>query len=1034
VAPPALAHRLPLRVYTVADGLARDSVRCIVEDSRGFLWLGTDEGLSRFDGAEFRNYDEKDGLAGPSVRAVLEEDDGTYWVGTNAGLFRFDPRPRPGRPLFERVALPTDPPPPAPGAPPSDRSTEVLAIVLHRDPAGRLWVGSTRGAAWLERDALGSWRATRVAFVDERGEPLEVVVRGFADDSRGGVLIGTRWWGVFHTTPPGGGEVPAGSHPATRWITHDEMGGDVRALLRDRAGRLWAASVSGLIELRPDAAAERLRRGAVYTREDGLPDSSVQALAEAADGRLLLATDAGAAIVERAGGPDARVTAIDRSDGLPPGIQASVAADAAGNLWLGSAGAGLARIAPHGLSTYDAADGLALERSVGALLDADGRPCFVTRSAALRVIVSCFDGERFEAVRVPFPPEVRELGWGVVRPVIATTRGWWFATERGVAHFPGDGRLRSLAAAGRPRLLGMSDGLPGRDVVALFEARDGTIWTSAGIETPGASTLCYLPPGAHRFVNVPAQEAIPDGFALDFAEDREGRLWVAFSGRLVRGREGRFERVADEAALGLLPELLHADAAGRLWVLGTGGVVRLDDPAAAKPAWTDLGPGQELASIDVGCAATDARGRLAIGTARGVDVLDPASGRRRHLGRDDGLAGNQVRHCLTDPQGNVWFAVDGAVSRLPPGDDPPARPPRILVGAVRVAGSPWPISELGQPVVDEVVLQPGQRQLAIDLVGFGSAPGGPPRFQHRLLGAGDDAWSAPQRERTVALAGLAPGRYRFEARAVDGARQVSAEVASVGVVVLAPLWQRPWFWAALALAAAGAGALALRARARRALQLERLRTRIAMDLHDELGSGLGGIGIMAGLLGEEELPPEERRGLAQRVAATAGELGFALTDIVWALRPGNTRLERLAYFLAERGGRLFAGERTRFETAFPDAFPDLELTLAAQHAVQRVGLEALHNAAKYAGAGRVTLTLAPAAGGRWMLAIEDDGVGIADAGRVAAAEDDAAPHGHGLPGMRRRAAEIGAELTVGPGAGGRGTRVALTFDPAGGPA
>src|SRR5512139_771165 len=73
---PALAHRLPLRVYTVADGLARDSVRCIVEDSRGFLWFGTDEGLSRFDGSGFRNYGEREGLAGHSVRALLEERDG----------------------------------------------------------------------------------------------------------------------------------------------------------------------------------------------------------------------------------------------------------------------------------------------------------------------------------------------------------------------------------------------------------------------------------------------------------------------------------------------------------------------------------------------------------------------------------------------------------------------------------------------------------------------------------------------------------------------------------------------------------------------------------------------------------------------------------------------------------------------------------------------------------------------------------------------------------------------------------------------
>jgi signal transduction histidine kinase len=543
------------------------------------------------------------------------------------------------------------------------------------------------------------------------------------------------------------------------------------------------------------------------------------------------------------------------------------------------------------------------------------------------------------------------------------------------------------------------------------------------------------PPGAARFTPVPRADPLPASMAVDFAEDGGGGTWIAFSdGSLVRARAGRFEKLGDAAALGVDAATLETDPAGRLWAIGMGGVARSDDPAAERPKWTRLGPEDGLSSVAAVCAAIDGRGRVAIGTGRGVDLLDLQTGALQHLGRDDGLAASEVRQCLADRDGNLWFAFDGAVSRLPPGDPSPPRPPRLLVDAVRVAGAPWPVSAVGEKDVGSVVLRPGQRQLAIDLIGFGSARGGRPRFQYRLLGSGDDAWSTPQTGRTVSFAALAPGRYRFEARAVDGARQVSVEVASVGVVVLAPLWQRPWFWAALALAAAGAGALALRVRARRALQLERLRTRIAMDLHDELGSGLGGIGIMAGLLGEGELPPEERRGLAQRVAVTAGELGFALTDIVWALRPGNTRLEPLGYFLAERGGRLFAGGGTRFETAFPDAFPDLELTLAAQHAVQRVGLEALHNAAKYAGAERVTLSLAPAADGRWTLAVEDDGVGIAHPAPLAAEEADAAPHGHGLPGMRRRAAEIGAELSVGPGAGGRGTRVALTFDPTGGPA
>lgn len=1033
---PALARRLPMRVYTVADGLARDSVRCVVEDSRGFLWFCTDEGLSRFDGTEFRNYGERDGLSGHAVRTLLEEGEGRYWVGTGTGLFRFDPRPQAGRLTFERIPLPFAPPSPHGTRVPSPES---LVTVVHRDPAGRLWVGSTRGAARLERDEPGTWRAAPVQFVDEDDRPLEVVVRGIIDDGAGGVWIGTRWWGVFRIEKPAftaaDGDAPPPTLLARRWITLEEMGGDLRALRRDRSGRLWAGSVHGLIELRPDEAARRLRRGASYTREHGLPNTAVQAIAESSDGRLLLATDAGAALVERAGEAGVRIAGIDRSDGLPGGIQVSVAEDREGNLWVGSAGAGVARIAPHGFSTYDASDGLVVDRAVGALLDVEGRPCFVTRLPPARLVVSCFDGERFEASEASLPPAVTSPGWSTVRPVLATAEGWWIATENGLAFVPGDGRLPALAGPAPARLFTTADGLSGQDVLTTFLARDGTLWVGTSMILPGESSVTVRLAGAERFTSIPRTAPLPSAMAVDFAEDDAGGIWIAFAdGTLVRWRTARFEWIADASTLGVDAATLQLDPAGRLWVVGVGGVARIDDPTAERPTWTHIGPADGLSSIAAVCAVFDRRGRVAIGTGRGVDILDPGTGALRHLGRDDGLGGNEVRQCLADRDGNLWFAFDGSVSRLPQGDDPPPRPPRLLIDAIRVSGTPWPISALGETAVGGVVLEPGQRHLAIDLVGFGSARGGQPRFEHRLLGSGDDAWSAPQVERTVSYAALAPGRYRFEARAVDAMRQVSATGVSVELRVVAPVWQRGWFWATVLVTAAAALALGQRLRAQRVLQLERLRTRIAMDLHDELGSGLGGIGIMSGLLGEESLPADERRGLAKRVAATASELGLALTDIVWALRPGNTQLDHLAYFLAERGGRLLAGEARRFETRFPESFPELELSLAVQHTVQRIGLEALHNAAKHAGAERVVLALLPAAAGRWTLSVEDDGVGIAEADVLAVAEGDAATHGHGLPGMRRRAAEIGAELAIGRGVGARGTRVALTFDPRGRPA
>src|SRR5213595_1244528 len=89
------AEQLPLKNYTTADGLPRDSISRIVRDSRGFLWFCTEEGLSRFDGYSFTNYSTAQGLPQPAVNDLLETRTGEYWVATDGGLVHFNPRGTP---------------------------------------------------------------------------------------------------------------------------------------------------------------------------------------------------------------------------------------------------------------------------------------------------------------------------------------------------------------------------------------------------------------------------------------------------------------------------------------------------------------------------------------------------------------------------------------------------------------------------------------------------------------------------------------------------------------------------------------------------------------------------------------------------------------------------------------------------------------------------------------------------------------------------------------------------------------------------
>src|SRR5213594_2522071 len=94
---PLLTHaeRLPLKAYTIADGLAHNEINRIVRDSRGFLWFCTREGLSRFDGYTFTNFGPQQGLPHANVTDLLETHGGEYWVATNGGMVRFDPRGAP---------------------------------------------------------------------------------------------------------------------------------------------------------------------------------------------------------------------------------------------------------------------------------------------------------------------------------------------------------------------------------------------------------------------------------------------------------------------------------------------------------------------------------------------------------------------------------------------------------------------------------------------------------------------------------------------------------------------------------------------------------------------------------------------------------------------------------------------------------------------------------------------------------------------------------------------------------------------------
>jgi ligand-binding sensor domain-containing protein/signal transduction histidine kinase len=951
---PAAAERLAIRAYTTADGLASDHIHCVVPDSRGFLWLCTTAGLSRFDGRRFVTYGPAHGLREPYVNDFLETRAGAYWIATNgAGVFRFDPATS----RFERHPVGTD-----------TASGRVNALL--EDAAGALWAGSDDGL-FRSSHPGGGFRPVALP-----GPPGRVQVRALARDAAGAVWIASSA-GLFRAED-GAVEQRA---PEVR---------DAVSVMCDRQGRLWAGHASGLLVLDPS--------GQRVSHADALdlsrfPGEAARILLQRADGSLLVGGRNESGLV----GWDGRSRRdYTTAHGLSDTVVTALAEDPRGNLWIGTETGGVMRLA-DGFVTYGTADGLGHRRVVSIFETRAGELCVLT---AMRVL-NRFHGSGFTAVRprLPVPPSALT----VHSMVQDRAGGWWASTPAGLARYaPADGldRLADPIA-----LYTVRDGLLRDDTGRPFEDAQGDVWITVG----GTAALTRWERATGTFHHYGQPEGLPAGnLPYSFGEDARGRLWVGFREGGVARRDG--ERFLFFGAADGVPasqaRSLHRDARGRLWLATTGaGLVEIVD-TPGRPRFRRFTTADGLSTDHIRCLTDDGQGRLYLGTAVGVDRFDPERREVRHFTTTDGLAQNEIQTAYRDRHGALWFGTMNGVSRLVPRPNGPSPAAPALIAAVSVAGLPLRLSALGERSVPEFAVGPGAAAVRIEYFVTDFTPGRERLFEYRL--AADAPWSAPTTRDAVDYAALAPGRYLFEVRAAG----MDAPPATVAFVVRPPVWRRAWF---VALGASVLAALAWRfhrSRVDRALLLERVRTRIATDLHDDIGANLSQIAIWSEVAARGGVDAGLRERLTG-IASACRETVDSMSDIVWAINPAHDRLSDLVHRMRRFATDAFTARDVAF--TFEAATPN-ELTLGTdvRRQVLLVFKEAVHNAVRHSGCTAAAVRIS-VADGRLTVAVRDDGRGF---------DPEARRDGHGLASMTARARGLGADLEV-RSAAGQGTTVSL---------
>ena len=631
-------------------------------------------------------------------------------------------------------------------------------------------------------------------------------------------------------------------------------------------------------------------------------------------------------------------------------------------------------------------------------------------------------------------------------PVIQTRDGaLWVGTWGGGLHRFDRGRLTHCYTG--------ATGLPGDHVRALYEAADGTLWvgTNRGMAAVRNGAVVLSEASEH----VRAFAETRDSIGPTLWIGTESRLLARTSNGVIAHRPAHWRDRPIWA--------LHTARDGSLWIGSERGLFRLVDDSLHA-----LGPEHGMRGPFVASISEESDGTLWFGTyEHGLHCY--RGGRFAALTTGEGLLHDGIWRMLADTLGGVWMSTDAGIFRVDrtalhevadavARGERPRRPLSPIVfreaegmpsrESNRASPGGWRLDDgrlvfnnlAGVVVIDPSragsrvasptaildvtadgrrvaidtpavpTLSAGTKQLAFEFATLSFIAPEQNRYRYRLE-AYDDDWVHAGTEERAHYTNLSPGRYTFHVQGASAASPWST-TASVRFAVAPFAWQTWWFRMAALAVIAALGVTAHRVRVRHLVAMERLRLRIASDLHDDVGSNLSSIALLSKMLeSDARLEGPERRQL-QRINHAAEQTVSALRDIIWLVGPRHDDLGGLVRKMRGITADVLNGTPYRFEA---DSIESRRVGMTFMRNVLMIYKEALHNVHKHARAREVIIRVSASAG-EFTLRIDDDGVGF-DESRVES--------GHGLVNMRRRARESGGRLKITRPEDG-GTRITLS--------
>jgi ligand-binding sensor domain-containing protein/signal transduction histidine kinase len=974
----ATAPRFTVDVWTADEGLPQSSVFAMTQTRDGYLWLGTGNGLVRFDalgrttsratGLRFPVFDDSNtpGLGSGVILKLFEDSHENLWIGTETGV------------LMVRDGKLTDI-----GIGRGSRESRLACIC--EDAKGVVWLCTADSQ--LYRYQNGKLEPQRLGM-DVPGNPRSLI----ADDA-GAVWLATDLMLVVLTP---------GSTPKASTVPRLDL------LVRNSNGGFWLLANGRILSWKTN----HFDTFAYYPWN---PNTPVNAACQDRRANLVVGTGGEGVFWFDAQGHSAQ---LSKAQGLSHNTAMSLCTDREGDLWVGTDGGGLNRVKQQLFDVFEGSQALAVksvseDASGGLWLGSFGHGVNYLTNGALKpfdlkpggpadqYVVSVFVdhqqrvwagtavGTLFQSTNDSFKPFRPAPGPDLLQ-------GWvyaifqdhlqrvWIGSRAGLAFWDG-AAWKSFTAR---------DGLSANIVRAIAEDPEGNLWV--GTEDGGVNRIHDSRCECFGKTNGLASDSVYSLYA-----DPEGVVWAGTSDGLARFQAGKWTSYSSRLGLashsvGYLLEDTHTN----LWLGSNAGLLR---------------------------APKVALNLFAAGRADSVPI--------RSYGQPDGLPtrectrGAQPAACR-DRTGRLWFpTIKGLASVNPDMLSPNTNPPPVIIEAVRVDGIPQGLATLRAPAPASIDVPPGKESLEIDFACLNLAAPDKGRFKYRLE-KHESGWTeVPATVRSVRYTKLPARHYIFRVLACNEDEVWNQSGASLAVNVLPPFWQNWWFLTALVLillaAIVGIVHFVSTQKLHRQLEalrqkeaIERERARIARDLHDQLGANLTQVSLLGELVETDKELPLEVEAHAQQISQTARDTTRALDEIVWTVNPSNDTLDGLINYVCKYAQEYLALAGLRYRLDVPAQLPATPISPELRHNVFLAVKEAVNNVVKHAhaSAASLRLRLEPS---HFALEIEDNGRGLAGL------DEKAAQTRNGLRNMRKRMEDIGGAFSIGPAPEG-GTLIRLT--------